>query len=264
MLSMPTPIYVVDAFTSEPFHGNPAGVCPLDAQPPDEWMQNVAAEMNHAETAFFWPEADHYRLRWFTPTTEVDLCGHATLATAHILFGKNPELTRIDFATRSGILTATNRHESIELDFPAAVPHAIEMPEGIAEALGAAPLSVSENVQAIIAEFANERDVRALNPDFAQLKNFGNVGVIATAPSDSPDRDFVCRFFAPQAGIPEDPVTGSAYCGLAPYWTDKLGKTTMKAFQCSTRGGSLEVEFQGDRVLLRGEAVTVLAGRLTC
>ena len=262
---MEQPIYQVDAFTDRPFAGNPAGVCPLDAPRPDTWMQEVAAEMNLAETAFLLPQDDGWNLRWLTPILEVDLCGHATLAAAHVLWetGRLAPDAQARFYTRSGLLTADRRGDWIELDFPAERETRTEPSLTLFAALGARPLYLGKNRFDLIAELEDEKAVRALKPDFAQIALLPVRGVIVTARADSPDYDFVSRFFAPQCGIPEDPVTGSAHCCLGPFWSARLNKTKLSAFQASSRGGHVRVSVQDERVLLGGQAVTVLRGALT-
>jgi PhzF family phenazine biosynthesis protein len=262
---MPTlPLYQVDAFAGQPFTGNPAGVCLLDQPRPDEWMQSLAAELKHSETAFLLPEGNGYRLRWFTPGAEVDLCGHATLASAHILF----ETGRVDpdgearFFTRSGLLTACQADGWIELNFPATRAHPAPPPEGMLAALGIGrALYIGMNEYDYLVEVAAESDVRALKPDFRALAAIPARGVIVTARSAEP-YDFVSRFFAPQVGVDEDPVTGSAHCTLAAYWSEKLGKETFNAYQASARGGFLRVRLAGERVLLAGKAVTIYQASL--
>ncbi len=253
-------IVQVDAFTSEPFRGNPAGVCVLPQARDAAWMLSVAAEMNLAETAFLVTRPDGYDLRWFTPTVEVDLCGHATLASAHVLWesGQLSPAEAARFHTKSGLLTAVRRSDWIELDFPATPEEEIAAPPGLAEALGAAPRYVGRSRFDYLAELDSEETVRALRPDFGLLNALGGRGVIATSRSAVPDFDFVSRFFAPAAGINEDPVTGSAHCCLVPFWSRRLKKTKFLARQLSARGGVLRVELAGDRVLLGGQAVTVL------
>ncbi len=259
------PLYQVDAFTARPFAGNPAAVCLLDGPRADAWMQDVAAEMNLAETAFLERRADGWDLRWFTPVVEVDLCGHATLASAHVLWesgvAANGEALR--FHTRSGLLQARRRDAEIELDFPAEPVEEAAAP-GLAAALGVAPRWCGKNRLDVLAELASEAEVRSLAPDFSRLRTVSPAGrgVIVTARSEAPDYDFVSRFFAPAAGIDEDPVTGSAHCALGPYWMAKLGKSEMRAYQASARGGALGVRVAGDRVFLTGHAVTVLRGEL--
>ena len=256
----------IDAFTSQAFRGNPAAVCLLDRERDAGWMQNVAAEMNLSETAFVLRRDDgDHSLRWFTPAIEVALCGHATLASAHALYEEHG-LASARFHTKSGVLTAERVGNAlIELDFPATPEHSSDAPEGLLESLGIpAPLYVGRNKFDSIVEVASEEEVRALDPDHAQLRRIPVRGVIVTSRSASPEFDFVSRFFAPGSGIDEDPVTGSAHCCLAPYWSAKLGKDEMTAYQASPRGGIVRVRLAGDRVKLGGEAVTVLRGELKC
>ena len=262
---MEQPIYQVDAFTDRPFAGNPAAVCPIETPHSDAWMQDVAAEMNLAETAFLLPRGDGWNLRWLTPVLEVDLCGHATLAAAHILWetGRLAPDAQDRFYTRSGLLTADRQGDWIELDFPAERETATEASLTLFTALGIQPLYVGRNRFDLIAELEDEAAVRALKPDFAQLALLPVRGVIVTARADSPDHDFVSRFFAPQCGIPEDPVTGSAHCCLGPFWSARLNKTELSAFQVSPRSGHVRVSVRNERVLLSGQAVTVLRGALT-
>jgi PhzF family phenazine biosynthesis protein len=252
----------VDAFTSEPFRGNPAAVCILDRERDAGWMQAVAAEMNLAETAFLLRQSDGFSLRWFTPAVEVALCGHATLASAHVLWSEGvleDDVAR--FHTKSGLLTATRRAELIELDFPATPEERTAPPEGLLESLGiASPRYVGRNKFDFLVEVDSEDDVRALNPDHAGLRKLPMRGVIVT--SRGKEHDFVSRFFAPGSGIDEDPVTGSAHCCLAPFWASRLGKNEFVAYQASARGGIVRVRLDGDRVKLGGRAVTVLRGEL--
>jgi PhzF family phenazine biosynthesis protein len=257
-------IYKVDSFTERPFAGNPAGVCML-AEPRDEaWMQGVAREMNLSETAFLRAEGEGFALRWFTPLVEVELCGHATLASAHILYetGVLDPKTRARFSTKSGILTAAASGGLIELDFPAKPEAPTLPPPGLAEALGVEPVYVGRNAFDYLVEVASEETVRAAAPDFARLKGLDVRGVILTAAAGTRAFDFVSRFFAPAVGIDEDPVTGSAHCCLGPYWGAKLRKAEMTAFQASARGGVVHVRLAGDRVALGGHAVTILRGEL--
>ena len=261
---MPTPIYQVDAFTDKPFAGNPAAVCIL-AKPADPaWMQNLAREMNLSETAFVCPEADGYRLRWFTPAVEVDLCGHATLATAHVLWetGRLPKLEEARFFTRSGLLKAKKRGDFIELDFPAKPEEPAEPPAGLAEALGTPFQYVCRNKFDYLVEVESEEIVRELKPDFSKLSRIEARGVIVTSRAKASPFDFVSRFFAPRVGVNEDPVTGSAHCFLGPYWAKRLGKNEFLACQASARGGEIGVRVQVERVFLSGKAVTVLKGEL--
>lgn len=262
---MGTPIFQVDAFTDQPFRGNPAAVCLLAAPAEAGWMQQVAAEMNLAETAFLHPVTDGYQLRWFTPALEVDLCGHATLASAHVLWesGRLAEEETARFYTHSGLLTATRSGDWIELNFPVTPLIATPLPDGLLAALGIEQALYTGKTQFdYFIEVADEATVRHLQPDFTVLGRFPTRGVIVTSRATTAGYDFVSRFFAPAAGIPEDPVTGSAHCGLTPYWRARLGKETLVAFQASSRGGVLHVHQSGDRIYLRGQAVTVLYGDL--
>ncbi len=261
---MSQPIVVVDAFTDRPFAGNPAAVCLLARDADESWMQSVAAEMNLSETAFLVPGQDGFRLRWFTPATEVALCGHATLGSAHHLWesGTIPSAAPARFHTRSGVLVATRRGEWIEMDFPAKP----EQPGGaspeLARALGASPTYVGASEFDCLAELASEAEVRALKPDLAGLAALPWRGVIVTSRAATPGYDFVSRFFAPRVGVSEDPVTGSAHCVLGPYWSRRLGGSDFTAYQASRRGGVVRVGVRGDRVLLGGQAVTVWKGEL--
>jgi PhzF family phenazine biosynthesis protein len=264
-VAMEKPLYQVDAFTNERFGGNPAAVCILDEPAEEGWMQSVAAEMNLAETAFLVRENDGFRLRWFTPTIEVELCGHATLASAHVLWeaGYLWAEEEARFYTLSGMLTARLKEGWIELNFPAVPEESAEAEPELLAALGIAqPRYVGRNKFDYLVEVGSAAEVRALKPDFKRLAQVGGRGVMVTARDDSGVYDFVSRFFAPASGIDEDPVTGSAHCGLGPYWAKKLDKTQMTAYQASPRGGLVQVEVVGDRVLLRGQAVTVLRGML--
>jgi|SRR5579884_2766351 len=255
-------IVQVDAFTDRPFAGNPAGVCVLSAPADAAWMQQVAREMNLAETAFLSPEADGFSLRWFTPTVEVDLCGHATLASAHVLWsdGHLPAEAQARFRTLSGLLTADRRGDWIELDFPAEPPSVVEPPANLVAALGIEPINVGRNRLDFIVEVASEPVVRGLHPDLGLLATVPTRGVIVTSRADTADADFVSRFFAPAVGVPEDPVTGSAHCCLGPYWAARLGKDELVGYQASARGGTVRVRLAGDRVKLLGQAVTVIRG----
>jgi len=260
-----TAIYQVDAFAKRPFSGNPAGVCLLREPADEEWMQSVAIEMNVAETAFVVQRADgDMDLRWFTPAVEVELCGHATLATSHILWEtgvlKTGETAR--YHTRSGLLAAQQHDGLIQLDFPANPPHPVAPPTGLLEALGLEATCVGQTRFDYLVEARSESVIRSIAPDFRRLRQLGVRGAIVTARSDDPAFDFVSRFFAPGAGIDEDPVTGSAHCALAPYWAAKLGKKEMTGFQASKRGGVVRVMHDGERVKLAGHAVTVLRGEL--
>ncbi len=261
---MSTPLYIVDAFTDAPFRGNPAAVCLLESSADAAWMQQVAAEMNLSETAFLAPQEDnHWDLRWFTPTVEVDLCGHATLASAHVLWNERGVTAEtLQFHTRSGLLTTSREGDGIAMDFPADPPAEIPLPAGLEEAMGAAPSWVGRGRHKVLYVLESEARLRALAPDQALLAGVDVGGVIATAPAAGPEYDFVSRFFAPAMGVPEDPVTGSAHCCLAPHWAERLGRTSLRGFQASRRGGLVAMEISGDRVVLGGRAVTVLEGRL--
>ncbi len=262
---MPQSIIQVDAFADGPFTGNPAAVCILPAPREEGWMRNVAAEMNLSETAFLHPEDDGWRLRWFTPEVEVALCGHATLATAHVLWegGHLAPGEQARFHTLSGLLTATRAGEWIELDFPAKPLTDAPAPEGLAEALGVAPVHAGRSQFDVLVEAASEDEVRALAPDIGRLMQVEARGVIVTARArEGAEYDFVSRFFAPRVGVNEDPVTGSAHCALAPYWAAKLGRDELVGYQASRRGGTVRVRSAGDRVYLGGRAVTVLRGEL--
>jgi predicted PhzF superfamily epimerase YddE/YHI9 len=258
------PIFHVNAFTDRPFAGNPAAVCLLDVRAEDAWMQQVGAQMNLSETAFLLPEAGGWRLRWFTPTVEVELCGHATLASAHVLWetGRLPPDRPARFLTLSGELTANRRGPEIELDFPALSSEPCQAPPGLTDALGAAARQVRRNRMDYLVELESGAAVRGLRPDHARLAALPVRGVIVTAASDARPFDFVSRFFAPGSGIAEDPVTGSSHCCLGPFWAKRLGKSELRAFQASARGGELSVRLAGGRVLLGGRAVTVLRGEL--
>lgn len=267
-------LYIVDAFASRPFTGNPAAVCLCSGPAPDAWMQAVGAEMNLSETAFAWPESSGWRLRWFTPTVEVDLCGHATLATAHILFetGAVDPATTISFRTLGGELTARRAGLGIEMNFPS--EPAVELPigdvlDGLLQALHLSdpPQAIGRSRLDILVELIDEAAVRALTPDIDAVANLGGRGVIVTsrassATAESLAVDFVSRYFAPAAGVDEDPVTGSAHCTLGPWWAARLGRTELMGLQVSARGGIVGVASEGDRVLLNGSAVTVLCGEL--
>ncbi|MFF0729995.1 PhzF family phenazine biosynthesis protein [Streptomyces chartreusis] len=265
-------IRIVDAFSDRPFAGNPAGVLLLDAFPEDDWLQNVAMEVNHAETAFAHPlpeggEAD-WALRWFTPVTEVTMCGHATLATAHVLHSTGAHQGPVRFDTLSGVLVATPGADgSITLDFPTAPLTRVEAPQGVAEALGAEPLTAFDtgpNIGDLLLELADEKTVLGLTPDLKALGAHSSRGIIATARAEDPVRgyDFVSRCFFPNVGIDEDPVTGSAHTALAPYWSERLGRTGLTGLQASRRSGRVRTEVRGDRTLLSGRAVTVIEGEL--
>lgn len=261
---MPVHIVQVDAFTNQPFAGNPAAVCILSEPRPDAWMRDVAREMNLSETAFLHPEDGGYRLRWLTPAVEVDLCGHATVAAAHVLWedGHLPAGRQARFHTRSGLLLADRRGEWIELDFPAKIAVPVEAPAGMLAALGVKAVNVSRNQFDYLVEVASEEEVRSAAPDFSSLKKVGARGVIVSARASAAGFDFVSRFFAPGSGIDEDPVTGSSHTALGPYWAERLGKTEFTAWQASTRCGTVRVRVNGDRVILGGQAVTVMRAEL--
>ena len=261
---MPQRIVQVDAFADRPFAGNPAAVCVLREPKGAAWMQDVALEMNLSETAFLVEEGDGFHLRWFTPTVEVDLCGHATLASAHVLWedGHLSPGSTARFRTRGGRLSATRADGWITLDFPA-TPLKFKVDSGaIAEALAVPVHSAGIGGFDVLAEVESESVVRSIRPDFARLAALSARGVIVTARSDSPGVDFVSRFFAPRVGILEDPVTGSAHCVLGPYWAGKLGRTELVGYQASGRGGTVRVRLGGDRAFLGGQAVTVFRGEL--
>ncbi len=263
-----TKIFIADAFTSAPFAGNPAAVCILEENKSDKWMSDLAAEMNLSETAFVKKEKDGFSLRWFTPVTEVELCGHATLASSHILW-QNGYLKHDEdavFHTRiSGILKAVRNGDEITLDFPCISVNDCDSYPELESALGIKPkyagVSGKEEKNHIV-ELDSEMEVRELKPDFSLLSKLPKSGIIVTALSESNDYDFVSRYFTPAHGINEDPVTGSAHCSLTPYWSKKLGKSEMNAYQASARGGMIKVKLAGERVLLTGKAVTVLKGDL--
>jgi PhzF family phenazine biosynthesis protein len=275
---MRIPIYQVDAFTSQRFHGNPAAVCPLEVWLEDEVLQAIAAENNLSETAFFVRQGKAFALRWFTPTTEVDLCGHATLASAFVLahcLGETAD--PLVFDSRGGTLKVARQGERLVLDFPCLPPTAEAVPTGVGEALGGAPQEVLMSRESthhgnFLVVYGSAAEVAALAPEMAALEAFGQCGFIATAPgstgstgSSEDGVDFVSRYFAPAFGVPEDPVTGSTHCTLAPYWTDRLGRSPgdrLHARQISRRGGELTVRVQGDRVWIEGDAVLYFSGHL--
>jgi PhzF family phenazine biosynthesis protein len=260
------PITVVDAFTSVPFAGNPAAVCVLKQAESAEWMQSVAKEMNLSETAFLFSEGENvYRLRWFTPKVEVKLCGHATLASAHVLWGGGQaSAAPLHFETLSGRLTAEQKEEGwIALNFPSKPVTESVCPPELRKGLGAEPVFVAKYDSGFLVEVANKKVLLGIHPDFGLLLQSGCGRVIVTCRAETGDEyDFFSRFFAPDAGINEDPVTGSAHCVLAPYWAKKLGRNELHAFQCSERGGELRLSVQGDRTVLQGRAVTMLKGQL--
>ncbi len=264
---MKRPIFTVDSFTDSPFSGNPAAVCILEEEASEPWMRSVAAEMNLSETAFVQRTGDAWSLRWFTPTHEVDLCGHATLATAHVLWSEGylqpDEAARFD--TRSGRLTCTRDADGrIAMNFPCIPPAPSDLPDGALAALGieSAPGYEAPNGYLVV-ELPDQRAVESLAPDFAALLASTSEHLfVVTAPADDPDVDYVCRCFVPAWGINEDPVTGSIHCVLAPFWADKRGKSEFNVRQVSTRGGALSVQLEGDRVVVSGQAVTTLRGEL--
>lgn len=260
-------LFVVDAFTGQPFSGNPAAVCLLEGGREAAWMQRLAAEMNLSETAFLSRrEAGGWDLRWFTPKTEVDLCGHATLASAHVLWRELGEpAAPLSFHTRSGVLSAERDGAAIALDFPADPPVPVsdrELVETLTRALGIRPQWVGRSREDVVAVLGEPTALRRLAPDMHALAALGGRGIMVSSLSDDPEYDFLSRFFAPRVGVPEDPVTGSAHCCLGPYWGERLGKPRLRAWQASARGGRLDVLLQGARVRLVGEAVTVMGGRL--
>ena len=259
---MKIPFYQVDAFSSKIFGGNPAAVCPLESWPADEMLQNIAAENNLSETAFFVQSSKgRYKLRWFTPTVEVDLCGHATLASAFIIFSFiDRSLSSVEFETASGPLSVTKSGELLSLNFPARRPVPAEASPILSQALGTESLEVLK-ARDLLAVFKDESTIKNMIPDFDKLKQIRDVlGIIVTAPGEK--SDFVSRFFAPNAGIPEDPVTGSSHCTLIPYWADRLKKNHLHAFQLSKRGGEIFCENAGDRVRISGNAVLYAKGEL--
>ena len=262
---MSLPITQVDAFTDRPFAGNPAAVCVLPAAADARWMLDVAREMNLSETAFLVRRPDGFDLRWFTPAVEIDLCGHATLASAHVLWsdGLLPPDAQARFHTRSGLLTADRRGEWIELDFPATPAEPAAAPAGLTAAVGVTPRFVGRSRFDYLLEVDGEEVVRGCKPNFDALARVDARGVIVTSRASASSYDFVSRFFAPRAGVNEDPVTGSAHCALAPYWTAKLGRSELTGYQASARGGTVRVRLRDDRVILGGQAVTVLRGELT-
>jgi PhzF family phenazine biosynthesis protein len=253
-------LYQIDAFTDRRFHGNPAAICPLDAWLDDTTLQAIALENNLSETAFIIPGDDAYELRWFTPAVEVDLCGHATLASAHVVFNYlEPARNEVTFSTRSGLLAVHRMGERLSMNFPAMKAQPCDITESLVTALGIRPEALYKS-RDYLAVFDSEATVLSIAPDMALLKAAAKFGVIVTAPGDTVD--FVSRFFAPNAGVPEDPVTGSAHCTLVPYWAERLGKAQLHARQVSRRGGDLYCEDQGERVQISGHAVTYLKGKI--
>ena len=262
-------IFQVDSFSNRPFAGNPAGVCILERPADAKWMQDVALEMNLSETAFLVRQSDGFDLRWFTPADEVELCGHATLASAHILWetGVLKEEEQARFHTLSGLLPAEKKGSWIEMNFPATLETPVEPPLGLAAALGAAPIYTGQNKFDLLVEVEQESTVRSLQPDISKLGRLPVRGIIVTSHANLGQNeqgfDFVSRFFAPAVGVPEDPVTGSAHACLGPYWGKKLGKKEMLAYQASGRGGVLRLRLEGERVIIGGQAVTVLQAIMT-
>jgi PhzF family phenazine biosynthesis protein len=261
---MHVPIFQVDAFTHRPFAGNPAAVCLLDEPADPAWMQDVAREMNLSETAFLCEQADGYNLRWFTPTVEVDLCGHATLASAHVLWeqGVLPTSKPARFHTKSGLLSAQRQENWIELNFPTKPEGPVEALPGLQEALGVPLVYVGMSQFDCLVEVESETVVRELAPNLAKLADIPVRGVIVTSRASTPDYDFVSRFFGPRVGVPEDPVTGSAHCVLGPFWSKRLQREELTGYQASARGGVVRVRLSGERVYLGGQAVTVFQGAL--
>lgn len=261
---MPIPLFHVDAFADRPFVGNPAAICILSAWREDRWLQGVAGEMNLSETAFLVKNPDGFDLRWFTPNVEVDLCGHATLASAHVLWhqGLAQAGDEIRFSTRSGILKASQHGDHIELDFPLKPEQQAEAPSNLLDALGVQAKYVGKSQFHYLIEVASEAVLRSVAPDFRKLETVQARGIIVTSRSADPKIDFVSRFFAPASGVDEDPVTGLAHCCLADFWRKRLGKSEFVAYQASTRGGVVKVRVQGDRAYLGGRAVIVAKGEL--
>jgi len=258
---MQLPIYQIDAFTSEIFGGNPAAVCPLEFWIEDNILQQIAEENNLSETAFFVDRGDSFQIRWFTPQTEVDLCGHATLASAYVIMNHiKPALKEIVFGSQSGELKVTRKDDFFSLDFPSHVPELCEVPENLIRAMDIIPEKTYASDYYMLV-YKTEADVRQLNPYMKLLKELDRFGVIVTAPGDN--SDFVSRFFAPAVGIPEDPVTGSAHCTLIPYWAKELNKTELHAYQVSRRGGEIFGIDNGDRVTIAGRAVQYLEGNIS-
>lgn len=260
---MTLPVFHVDAFTNVPFQGNPAAVCPLACWLDDEVLRGVAAENNLSETAYFVKEGDHYRLRWFTPRFEVNLCGHATLASAFVLFAQQPDLNSVSFMTRSGLLSVRREGDLLAMDFPALPPWAcVAPPRELVDGLAGSPSfqSVQQIEDNYFVIYGSEEEIRQVRPKFAEIEKLHPAGVAVTAPGK--DVDFVSRYFVPSYGIPEDPVTGSTHSSLAPYWAARLKKNSLHARQVSERGGELWCEVAGDRVQIKGKAVLTLQGSL--
>ncbi len=257
-------IFQVDAFTNKPFSGNPAAVCIMDEKKPDRWLQNFAAEMNLSETAFVEKVSDGFNLRWFTPKNEEELCGHATLASAHVLWesGILEAQNEARFHTKSGLLTAKKSGEWIYINLPVEPPEKAEAPKSLIDGLGVNPVYTGKNRLDYIVEIESEERLRELNPDMEKLEQVNTRGIIVTSKTSSSKYDFISRFFAPGLGISEDPVTGSAHCCLAPYWAKSMRKYKFMAYQASPRGGELKVNLTDDRVVLGGETITVIEGKV--
>jgi len=261
---MNEPIFQVDAFTNQPFRGNPAGVVLLNEEQSDKWMLSVAREMNLSETAFVIGEKSPYNLRWCTPEVEVELCGHGTLSAAHILYERNiiEESELIKFSTRSGVLTTSYIDGWIEMDFPSFSSEEIVTSDAVVQALKCEPAAMYSSGENILAVFNNPETIYNLSPDFYLMKQLDAQGVIATSLSDMVEFDFISRYFAPKVGINEDPVTGSSHCSLGPYWGEKLNKNILRAKQVSGRGGELRIRIESSRTVIRGQAVTVISGTI--
>ncbi|MBD1380297.1 PhzF family phenazine biosynthesis protein [Metabacillus arenae] len=253
-------LYQIDAFTNQPFSGNPAGVCIFDEPKPSKWMQQIAMELNLSETAFLMHEKEGYSLRWFTPVSEVDLCGHATLASAHVLWetGILKESELAVFFTKSGKLTANKVDKWIHMNFPSEPEEKCDVQEELIKALGVSPLYVGRNRLDYLVEIQSEDELKNLNPNWGIYEETGARGIIVTCQSTDPSYDFISRAFYPEVGVIEDPVTGSAHCCLAPYWGRKLNRKQLTGYQASKRGGVVKMDWQGDRVILSGQAVTVM------
>ncbi len=264
-MSTPKTIYQVDAFTSEAFKGNPAGVCILEKDMPEEWMQNVAMEMNLSETEFVVPDKDMYRIRFFTPESEIPLCGHATLSSSHILYERSFVLREkeIKFISKAGILSIRSEGSWITMNFPAYGLEKVDIPDAFEKIIGVIPVELHKTAHGwTFALLSDENEVKNLKPDFNMMKNYGFGDMIVTAPSDDKKYDFCVRCFAPALGINEDPVTGSAHCALVPFWHSKTGRSEFVSHQVSKRGGVLKVALKGDRVEISGEARTIIMGEL--
>ncbi len=261
---MDEPIFQVDAFTNKPFHGNPAGVVLLNKEQSDKWMLSVAGEIALSETAFVIGEKSLYNLRWFTPAVEVELCGHATLATAHILFERDivEKSELIEFSTRSGVLTTSYIDGWIEMDFPSYTADEVVLGGAVDRALKSEPAEIYKSGENIMAVYKDPENIYCLSPDFNLIKQLDAQGVIATSLSDVAEFDFISRYFAPRVGINEDPVTGSAHCSLGPYWGEKLNKNILRAKQVSDRGGELQIRIESGRTFIRGQAVTAFSGTI--